>query len=155
MRRATLLTLMATFLCGAAAAQAQGPQRQPVQLPEGNGKELVEATCGSCHSLNLLTGSGGYTREGWELVLNSMVAPPREQAAVLVDYLAKNFPEQPRPPAVLIPGIVKVTVKEWVVPSLGSRPPDPLIPSPRPTAPSGGPGNGPTCWGGSIPRREP
>ncbi|MBI2537709.1 MAG: cytochrome C [Gemmatimonadetes bacterium] len=126
MRKGPLLTFVAASLCGAVSARAQGPQRQPVQLPEGNGKELVEATCASCHGLNLLANSAGYTREGWELVLSSMVALPREQTAVLAEYLAKNFPEKPRPAAVLVPGNVTVEIQEWVVPSLGSRPHDPL-----------------------------
>ena len=55
-----------------------------------------------------------------------MVALPTDQRAVIADYLAKNFPEKPRPAAVVIPGDVKVTIKEWVVPTLGSRPHDPL-----------------------------
>ena len=126
MRKGTLLSFAAAILCGAPSAEAQGPPPQPVQLPDGNGKELVEATCTQCHRLNLLTGSGGYTRQGWEAVISSMVGLPREQTAVLADYLATNFPEKPRPAAVLLPGPVTVEIREWVVPSLGSRPHDPL-----------------------------
>src|SRR4029077_9809198 len=65
-------------------------------------------------------------REGWQHVFSTMVALPSEQTAVLADYLAKNFPEKPRPAAGEIPGNVIVSIKEWVVPSLGSRPHDPL-----------------------------
>jgi virginiamycin B lyase len=116
----------AAFLSGALSAQAQGPQRPPVQLPEGNGKAQVEAACAGCHALNVVTNAGGYTQEGWEQLFSSMVAMPREQANLVAAYLATNFPVKPRPEAVLIPGSATVAIKEWVVPSLGSRPHDPL-----------------------------
>ena len=45
---------------------------------------------------------------------------------MLADYLAESFPVKPRPAAVLIPGSATVSIREWVVPSLGSRPHDPL-----------------------------
>lgn len=128
MRKRSLVMFTAAILVWMllpARAERQRGQ-QPVQLPEGNGKELVQAMCSKCHGLNLLTNSGGYTREGWEHLFTSMVAVPKDQSAVLADYLAQNFPEKPRPPAVLIPGNVSVSIKEWVVPSLGSRPHDPL-----------------------------
>src|SRR5206468_11127758 len=51
---------------------------------------------------------------------------PKDQSALVAEYLGKNFPEKPKPPAVVIPGSVTVSIKEWVVPSLGSRPHDPL-----------------------------
>jgi streptogramin lyase len=44
----------------------------------------------------------------------------------VVDYLAKNFPEKPMPPAVIIPGSVDASIKEWTVPTPGSRPHDPM-----------------------------
>lgn len=108
--------------------QAPGGRRggQPVTLPEGAGQASVQSTCAQCHSLNLIVNSGGYTREGWEQLFSTMVALPKDQAAVLADYLAKNFSEQPRPPAVLIPGSARVSFKEWLAPTLGSRPHDPL-----------------------------
>ena len=55
-----------------------------------------------------------------------MVALPRDQAATITGYLARNFPVKPAPEAVVIPGTAKVTIREWVVPTLGSRPHDPL-----------------------------
>ena len=126
MRTEFLVAFVAVSLGGALAARAQGPPRQQVQLPEGTGKELVEATCAGCHALNLVTNSGGYTREGWERLFSSMVAVPGEQAAVLAEYLSRNFPVKPRPAAVLVSGGATVSIKEWLVPSLGSRPHDPL-----------------------------
>lgn len=107
-------------------ARSQRGQGAPVVLPEGSGKELVQTMCSKCHGLNLVTNSWGYTREGWEKLYSSMVAVPRDQSAILSEYLAANFPEKPRPAAVVIPGSASVSIKEWVVPSLGSRPHDPL-----------------------------
>src|SRR5438128_1416834 len=66
-----------------------------VSLPEGPGKASVEAYCSKCHSLGNIVSSGGYTQAGWEDLLSTMIAIPAEQRAVVVDYLAKNFPEQP------------------------------------------------------------
>ena len=113
------------FLSSTAPVRTQG-RGQPVQLPDGPGKEMVQTTCTGCHALNLIVNSGGYTRQGWQDLFGTMVTLPNDQRGVIADYLAKNFPEQPRPPAVVIPGDVSVTIKEWVVPSLGSRPHDPL-----------------------------
>ena len=45
----------------------------------------------------------------------------------MTDYLAKNFPERPAPDAVVIPGSVEVSIKEWQVPTAGSRPHDPAF----------------------------
>lgn len=96
-----------------------------VTLPEGSGSEIVQARCASCHGLNLITNSG-YSRAEWISVFSTMVTLPTDQVDVVADYLAKNFPEKPRPPAVIVPGSVQVNIKEWLVPSLGSRPHDPL-----------------------------
>src|SRR5262245_40904686 len=98
----------------------------PPAMPDGEGKELAQTLCTKCHAINLVTNSYGYTREGWEQLFQSMVQVPKDQSATLSAYLAKNFPEKPRPRAVLIPGSATVSIKEWVVPSLGSRPHDPL-----------------------------
>ena len=50
-----------------------------------------------------------------------------DQFAVVADYLAKNFPDKPLPPAQIVAGKVNVTIKEWNVPTPGSRPHDPLV----------------------------
>jgi virginiamycin B lyase len=108
-----------------AAAFAQRG-RQPVELPDGPGRELVETSCIGCHRLNLIVNSWGYSREGWQERFASMVALPDGDAEVVAGYLATNFPMKPVPEAVLIPGNVEVTINEWLLPTLGSRPHDPL-----------------------------
>ena len=143
MSRQSLLPLMvAAFLCSIfvfcvdpAHSQGRGQGRgQAAALPDGPGKEMVQTNCTKCHATNLIVNSGGYTRQGWEDLFNTMVAVPKEESIVMADYLAKNFPEQPRPAAVVIPGPVTVSFKEWAAPSLGSRPHDPE------------PGPGGTIW---------
>ena len=99
---------------------------QPVQLPEGPGQELVQSSCTSCHRLNLIANSSGYTRGGWEALFTSMVDLPADQADAVAGYLATYFPVRPAPEAVLIPGNTSVSIREWLLPSLGSRPHDPL-----------------------------
>jgi virginiamycin B lyase len=119
------LSIAAFFSSMLHIGAAQQPSQQ-VALPEGEGKALVQELCVRCHGLNLLTNSGGYTAEGWQKLFSIMVAVPSDQAATLTQYLARHFPEKPRPPAVLVPGSATVSIKEWIVPSLGSRPHDPL-----------------------------
>ena len=53
------------FLFSTAPARTQG-RGQPVQLPEGPGKEMVQTTCTQCHAANQIVNSGGYTRQGWQ-----------------------------------------------------------------------------------------
>jgi virginiamycin B lyase len=102
----------------------------PAPLPDGTGKETIQKACGSCHALTTVT-NAGHNRQEWTSVLNMMVtagAPvPKDQIATVTDYLAKNFPERPAPEAVVIPGSVEVSIKEWQVPTAGSRPHDPAF----------------------------
>jgi virginiamycin B lyase len=119
------LVVSSAFYASTVPVRSQG-RGQPVQLPEGAGKDLVQTTCTQCHALNQIVNSGGYSRADWETVFGTMVSLPADQRATISNYLATNFPEKPRPAAVIIPGDVKVSIKEWIVPSLGSRPHDPL-----------------------------
>jgi virginiamycin B lyase len=105
---------------------AQGRGGQAVVLPDGPGREMVQGTCARCHGLNLIANSWGNTQAGWRQLFGSMVALPDDQATAIAAYLAANFPPRPAPEAVVIPGPVAVSFKEWIVPSLGSRPHDPL-----------------------------
>ena len=129
MRKAVLFVAAGTaclYLALTIGVGAQGRGQQAVQLPDGNGKELVQAACSTCHGLNLITSSWGNTQAGWGELLSSMVALPKDRADVITAYLAAHFPTKPAPEAVLIAGPATVSFKEWLVPSLGSRPHDPL-----------------------------
>jgi len=109
-------------------APMEGRQRgQQVQLPEGAGREMVQATCTKCHGLNLITNSAGFTRAEWTRLFGSMIALPKNEADTIATYLAKAFDQKPdAPKAVIIPGPVSVNIKVWGAPTLGSRPHDPL-----------------------------
>jgi virginiamycin B lyase len=126
MSNRSLVVCLAISLVTTVAARAQGRQGAAVQLPDGTGKDVVEATCARCHGLNQIVNSGGYAADGWQRLIGSMVALPAEQAGVVSAYLGEHFPERPRPEAVLVPGAVTVSIREWLVPTLGSRPHDPL-----------------------------
>src|SRR5712692_977498 len=122
-KQAFVLLLVAAALCCALPAWSQSA------LPDGDGKHTVQTVCLQCHELNQVT-RGGYTPEGWDNVIRMMLnigAPiPQDQIAVVTQYLAKNFPEKPKPEAVVIPGSAKASIQEWPVPTPGSRPHDPL-----------------------------
>jgi virginiamycin B lyase len=120
----TLALLAGTLLSsGTVLAQQTGQA-----FPEGQGKSTVVTICGSCHDIGRVT--AGYTPEGWRTVVRMMLnfgAPiPPDQVTTITDYLSNSFPEKPRPAAVLIPGAVEVSIKEWPVATPGSRPHDPL-----------------------------
>src|SRR5437016_8515096 len=87
-----------------ATAEAQGRGRgAPINLPEGTGKDLVETTCSRCHSLGMIV-NDGYTKPEWEHVISTMVDLPKNDMSVITEYLAAHFPEQPKPPAVIVQG---------------------------------------------------
>ncbi len=109
-----------------AGAAAQGRGQPEVALPDGAGKEVVQGACSRCHGLNMITSSFGNTRDGWRQLFGSMVALPPAQADAVSAYLATNFPARPAPEPVLIAGPATATFKEWILPTLGSRPHDPL-----------------------------
>jgi virginiamycin B lyase len=60
------------------------------------------------------------------MMINVGSTLPQNEVEPLLQYLVKNFPERPKPAAVIIPGSAKVSIKEWPVPTPGSRPHDPM-----------------------------
>ena len=66
------LIAAAVFALVPLAAQAQ-EQGRPAALPPGAGKDTVEAVCTQCHQTNMITGSSGYTRDGWKELVGTMV----------------------------------------------------------------------------------
>src|SRR5262245_65039046 len=110
MANTRLLPLMvAAFLCSVLPTRSQTP------LPEGPGKHMVEAVCVQCHELSTVT-RAGYSEEGWRnnlrMMINVGATLPEDQIEVVTRYLAANFPEKPKPEAVVIPGSVKVSIQE-------------------------------------------
>ena len=98
-------------------------------LPEGSAKALVQTACSACHTLDWLR-EPGHTPADWKLLMDRMLAAgaeiPKDQVPNVTEYLTKNFPEAGVPPAVIVPGPVKISFKAWTAPTRGSRPHDPL-----------------------------
>ncbi len=113
-----LVSTLAVFLGSASSANAQ---RRQASLPDGEGKELVEASCTQCHGAGQIDGSAGYDAQGWQDLFSTMIELPDHEAAVVADYLATHYPERPERRPVLMPGTASVEISEWIVPTLGQR----------------------------------
>ena len=77
------------FLAVVAAGQS------PPVLPEGPGKELVEAVCTACHTLDRVVAKRGTKAEWQDKVLEMLQEDPditQQERDQIVEYLAKNFP---------------------------------------------------------------
>ena len=70
---------------------------ESVKLKNAPGRELVEANCVMCHSLDYIPMNSPFLdRKGWEASVNKMIkamgAPIGEsEARAIVDYLAANY----------------------------------------------------------------
>jgi virginiamycin B lyase len=126
-KSSTAVLIAAACVLVPLAANAQAPG-QPAALPQGPGKELVEAVCTQCHQTNMITGSSGYTREGWKELVGTMVdlSPNPDAQAEMTQYLASHFPPNTRRAPKLIPGTTEITFTEWQTPTLGQRTRDPV-----------------------------
>ncbi|MGH9785530.1 MAG: helix-hairpin-helix domain-containing protein [Terriglobia bacterium] len=63
-------------------------------LPEGKGKDVVEATCSACHGLTNVT-SGRNSKEVWKFIVADMVSRGAlledAEITLVVEYLAEHF----------------------------------------------------------------
>ena len=78
---------------GSVAAQA---------FPDGPGKEILEKKCSTCHAPEQVTTFGRSAEEWHEVVVNMIdlgAEVNEEEAKVLVEYLAKNWPVKGSKPA--------------------------------------------------------
>jgi virginiamycin B lyase len=118
----SLPMITAALLCSAApmVAQAQG-------LPEGEGREVVEAICTACHQTNMITGSSGYTHDQWKELFGYMIdLEGRPQQEIIANYLAAHFPPNDHRAATPVPGDMEISYTSWLVPTLGQRARDPI-----------------------------
>ncbi|MEO8260367.1 MAG: cytochrome c [Acidobacteriota bacterium] len=83
------------------AAQGQPPPRDEakVDLPDGDGKKILETACTTCHALDEVIKFKGYnTKDEWRDVVGTMVKYGAElkdpEIEVLIDYLGKHFSKQ-------------------------------------------------------------
>lgn len=113
----------AAGLCALLAASAAH-----AELPEGEGKALVDGVCTACHRTNVIERSLGYTEDDWRALTETMVdlsgAP--EMRDTIMRYLATHVPPADRRPASLVDGDTEISITEWVVPTLGQRSRDPV-----------------------------
>jgi virginiamycin B lyase len=111
----------------AACAPRQQAARATDELAQGDGREIVEASCTSCHEATVITRSSGYTRAHWDALIATMAALPADQKAPVLDYLAQNYPPAHNPrPARLLSGSLNVSFREWTAQQLGQRARDPV-----------------------------
>jgi cytochrome c5 len=78
----------------ALAVTAAG-QSAPPALPEGPGKELVEAVCTACHTLERVVAKRATKAEWQDKVLEMLQEDPditQQERDQIVEYLAKAFP---------------------------------------------------------------
>ena len=86
-------------MSGAAAMAAVVAPAFAQNLPNGNGREVVQMVCTGCHDLSPITDAVGFSRRDWETVVKSMIdmgaTIKPEQVSVITNYLAANFPPKP------------------------------------------------------------
>ena len=91
----------ALFTATPVNAQQNGAAANSVQLPDGNGREIVSAKCGLCHTLDHAI-AVRRTKADWQRVVALMWqrrAPISEDdIPTLVDYLYTNFGRPDFPP---------------------------------------------------------
>jgi mono/diheme cytochrome c family protein len=79
------------------ALPAYAADESVVRLKDAPGRELVEARCAMCHSVDYVQMNSPFLdRKGWEASVTKMIkamgAPiGEEEAKAIVDYLAKNY----------------------------------------------------------------
>lgn len=81
---------------GAVRAGSPPSAQSGDDLPDGDGKKILQASCTACHDLTEVTKfKGFYTRDDWRDIVKTMVeygAKVKESDVdVLVDYLTKNL----------------------------------------------------------------
>lgn len=93
MRRAIIAGALVLGLGGGGVAPALA---QDSVLPEGDGRDIVQAICSGCHSLRLVA-QQGMSRKRWDKTLDWMVEQqgmPQldpETERVILDYLGEHL----------------------------------------------------------------
>lgn len=107
------------------ALMAQTPSRPA--LADGEGRDVVESVCTSCHAANMIIYSAGYSRADWDTLTSAMVSLPDDQKSQVLSYLSRHYPPTNNPrPARTVDGPLRITFEEWIAPQLGQRPRDPV-----------------------------
>jgi sulfite dehydrogenase (cytochrome) subunit B len=91
------MKLAPILLALALAATAVIAAEQRVVLKDGPGRDKVEASCGSCHSLDYIVMNSPFlNRQVWDAEVTKMIkafgAPISEaDGKEIVDYLTRNY----------------------------------------------------------------
>jgi mono/diheme cytochrome c family protein len=89
----TRATVAATLLAAAVASSAAVAEA-PSEFPPGPGQSEVQAACGPCHAVTVVT-SARKAEPEWASTVDAMItrgAPVADaDYDVIVDYLARNF----------------------------------------------------------------
>jgi virginiamycin B lyase len=89
------IAAVAIVISGSASVAAVLDSALAQNLPNGNGRDMVQMICSGCHDLEPIT-TGGFSRQDWEIVVKSMIdmgaTITPEQVSVITNYLSVNFP---------------------------------------------------------------
>jgi competence protein ComEA len=70
------------------------PLAQAQDMPEGNGKRLVQDICSGCHGVDIVV-SQRATKDGWQSVVDYMIqrgaTAKDDEVATIVEYLTKFY----------------------------------------------------------------
>jgi hypothetical protein len=98
----TILIALFVSLLGASTALAAEPaDESSIQLHDGPARELVEANCSACHSLDYIVMNSVFLdRKSWQAEVTKMVKVngaqiADEEQAKIVDYLVNAYGVQP------------------------------------------------------------
>jgi mono/diheme cytochrome c family protein len=88
---------MKRFLLAALIATPVLADESMVKLADGDGKQIVEANCVTCHSLDYIPMNSVFLdRKGWDATVSKMIkamgAPIRnDDVPVIIDYLVRYY----------------------------------------------------------------
>src|SRR5215471_7917126 len=85
-----VLTSLLIPISGQGPGTGQRGGRGQVALPDGAGKDEVQAQCTKCHALGLIANSGGNTKQEWAELFGTMVKLSNDQRDAIAEYLGKN-----------------------------------------------------------------
>ena len=96
------------------------------ELPEGEGKALIEGHCVGCHRVDYVERALGYDAPGWKALIATMIQLDGTVADTVAAYLAEHFPPNERRAPVYVDGPFELELQAWVTPTLGQRTRDPV-----------------------------
>ncbi|ARD22175.1 virginiamycin B lyase family protein [Shewanella japonica] len=87
---------------------------------------IVNQLCSSCHGINNIDRSAGYSQVHWQSLISSMVKLDPNSASQISEYLANNTPPNDKRASTVVDGDIELQFTYWQVPTLGQRARDPI-----------------------------